>query len=114
MFGSCLRMLAVILVSDLFSCFQIKGQLNISTGEFQSLTRQLEQVTMVMGVLDKLTKAQQLMENISMATSKGKYSEASSSLIVLEEAFKQSTCEREEEVGCEGGLGRTRKIGVGM
>ena len=69
---------------------------------------------MVMGVLDKLTKAQQLMENISTATSKGKYSEASSSLIVLEEAFKQSTCEREEEVGCESGLGRSRKMGAGM
>ena len=55
---------------------------------------------MVMGVLDKLTKAQQLMENIATATSKGKYSEAASSLIMLEEAFKQSTCEREEEVGC--------------
>ncbi|XP_076441590.1 centromere/kinetochore protein zw10 homolog isoform X2 [Babylonia areolata] len=77
---------------------EVKGQLNISTGEFQSLTRQLEQVTVVMGVLEKLTKAQQLMETIATASSERKYSEASSSLVLLEEALKQPLCEREEEI----------------
>jgi hypothetical protein len=79
--------------------FQIKGQVNISTSEFQLLSRQLEQVTTVMDVLDKLSKAQAHMENISEATSRGKYSEAAAALASLEEAFKQPVCEREEEVG---------------
>ncbi|KAL8583837.1 hypothetical protein ACOMHN_040306 [Nucella lapillus] len=77
---------------------EVKGQLNISTGEFQSLTRQMEQVTIVMEVLDKLTQAHQQMENIATATREGKYSEASSSMVHLEEALSQPLCEREDEV----------------
>lgn len=89
---------------------EIKGQLNVSTGEFQSLTRQLEQVTMVMTILDKLTCAQQLMENIATATSKGEFSQAATSLMVLEEALKQPVCEREEEVKIVVALRMEQKI----
>ena len=53
---------------------------------------------MVMSVLDKLTQAQQLMESITTATNSGKYSEATSSLSMLEGALKQPVCEREKEV----------------
>ncbi|KAK7505508.1 hypothetical protein BaRGS_00003253 [Batillaria attramentaria] len=89
---------------------EIKGQLNVSTGEFQSLTRQLEQVTMVMTVLDKLTKAQQLMEDISTATTEGKFSQAASFLMVLEEALKEPVCDREEEVNILVALRTEQKI----
>lgn len=77
---------------------EVKGQLSISTGDFQGLSRQLGQVTAVMGLLEKLSQAQQLLENIAQATASGKFLSAASSLQVLEEALSNPLCEREEEI----------------
>ena len=38
--------------------FQIKSQLNLSTGEFQSLTGQLDDVNCLLVVIDKLVSLQ--------------------------------------------------------
>ena len=77
---------------------QIKGQLNISTGEFQVLSRQLDQVSMVMDVLDKLTKAQQMMETIRMAKEQGNFVEAARCCAALEQAMSQAVCENDDQV----------------
>lgn len=53
-----------------------------------------------MGLLEKLSQAQQLLENIAQATASGKFLSAASSLRVLEEALSNPLCEREEEVCC--------------
>ena len=43
---------------DSFCSFQIKSQLNLSTGEFQSLTGQLDDVNCLLVVVDKLVNLQ--------------------------------------------------------
>lgn len=56
-------------MSNCLLSLQIKSQLNMSTGEFQSLTDQLEDVDCLLTLLEKLVSLQVCSRNITCAMS---------------------------------------------
>ncbi|XP_071080296.1 centromere/kinetochore protein zw10 homolog [Haliotis cracherodii] len=77
---------------------EIRGQLNMSTGEFQSLTRELQEMTSVMTVLERLAKFQDLLENRETALREKKYSEAASCLDTVYSLLQQTVHDRQGEM----------------
>lgn len=77
---------------------QIKSQLNMSTGEFQALTGQLEEVNCLLVVLEKLVSLQDGLEAIQVAVSAQEYSEAADAIHLVKSLLAQKVYRHESEI----------------
>lgn len=77
---------------------QIKSQLNMSTGEFQSLTGQLEDVNCLLVVLEKVVNLQDALEAIETAVRTQEYSRAADSVHLLKTLLSKKVFGHENEI----------------
>ncbi|XP_005102106.1 centromere/kinetochore protein zw10 homolog [Aplysia californica] len=77
---------------------EIKGQLSVSTGEFQSLNQQLTEAKTKLAALNYLVEIQDLLQNFSAAVSTKRYSEAAVAVRQLEVLLQQPLSEHDDQI----------------
>ncbi|KAL4238190.1 Centromere/kinetochore protein zw10 [Mactra antiquata] len=77
---------------------QIKSQLNISTGEFQSLTGQLTDINCSLVVLEKLVNLKDGLDSLKAAEKRQDYSKAADALHSVEQLLIQPVYKHEQEI----------------
>lgn len=84
----------------LMSClyWQIRGQLNHSTTEFQDLSSQLEESTCMLTVLEKLVQIHDNQKIIDQAINREEYTVAADSINAVETLLENPINERESEI----------------
>lgn len=77
---------------------EIKSQLNLSTGEFQSLTGQLDDVNCLLVVVDKLVNLQDGFDSLETAVRKQDYSAAADAVLMVQQLLSKKVYGHEDEI----------------
>ncbi|XP_059166629.1 centromere/kinetochore protein zw10 homolog [Physella acuta] len=77
---------------------EVKGQLSMSTGEFQNLNKELTGTKSILVGLNYVAEIYDLLQACDAAIESGKYGSAAMSLNKLEELFKQPPCDQHEKL----------------
>ncbi|KAK3591551.1 hypothetical protein CHS0354_041595 [Potamilus streckersoni] len=77
---------------------EIKSQLNLSTGEFQYLTAQLQDVNALMVILQKLVKLQEGLDNVGHAVRVQDYGTAADTIYSIQSLLAESVFGHEHEL----------------
>ncbi|XP_041352899.1 centromere/kinetochore protein zw10 homolog [Gigantopelta aegis] len=77
---------------------EIRGQLNVSTGEFQFLKQSLQELTSVLAVLKAFVKLQDCFDEASSAIENKQYSKAAAALLSMKDLLSQPLHAKEHEI----------------